>query len=145
MQARCSHHLHPVRTAVAVWRAGRTHVLITSANPTEENKPMALPDLAAMIFWSSQGAVVFAGAYAGLAVTGRSGARAKLSATAISYLGWMLAASLVYGRLGDVAPLIVGDGAFLVALFITAFASAAVWLLVWLLWPARQADQITWP
>lgn len=101
---------------------------------------MALPEITAMIFWSAQGAVVFAGAYAGLALTGRSGARAKIAATAISYLAWMLATSLVYGRLGGGAPLIVGDGAFLLALFMTAFASAAVWLLVWLLWPARPAE-----
>lgn len=99
---------------------------------------MAPHDIAAMIFWSAQGAVIFAGAWAGLALAGRSGAWAKVSATAISYLTWMLVTSLVYGRLGGGAPLVVSDGAFLVALFMTAFASAAVWLLLWLLWPARR-------
>jgi hypothetical protein len=106
---------------------------------------MALPEIAVMIFWSAQGLVVFTGAYAGLALSGRSGAWAKIAATALSYLAWMAATALIYGRLGGGAPLIVGDGPFLLALFMTAFASAAVWLLVWLLWPARQATQITWP
>ena len=97
-------------------------------------------EIAAMAFWSAQGAVVVAGAWAGLALTGRSGALAKLSATAISYLAWMTLTALVYGRLGGGAPLIVADGAFLVALFMTAFASAGAWLTLWLLWPARHAE-----
>jgi hypothetical protein len=96
-------------------------------------------EVAAMVFWSTQGAVIVAGAWAGLALTGRSGALAKLCATAISYLAWMALTALVYGRLGGGAPLIVADGAFLVALFLTAFASAVAWLLLWLLWPARHA------
>lgn len=103
---------------------------------------MALSEIAVMVFWSAQGLVVFTGAYAGLALTGRSGVRAKIGATAISYLAWMTATALIYGRLGGGAPLIVGDGAFLLALFMTAFASAAVWLLVWLLWPARRYAEI---
>ena len=106
---------------------------------------MALWEIAAMTFWSAQGAVVFAGAYAGLSLSGRSGALAKLGAMTVSYLAWMLATALIYGRLGEGAPLAVADGAFLVALFMTAFASAAVWLLVWLLWPAPQATKTTWP
>lgn len=106
---------------------------------------MTTSELAATIFWSSQGAVVFVGAYAGLAVAGRSGVRAKVAATIIAYLAWMLATSLVYGRLGGGAPLLVGDGAFLVGLFLTALASSVAWLFLWLLWPARQAKGRGWP
>ena len=100
---------------------------------------MTPTDIPALLFWSAQGGVVFAGAWAGLAITGRRGAWAKIAATAIAYLAWMLATSLVYGRLGGGAPLLVADGAFLVGLFLTALASATAWLLVWLLWPSPRA------
>ena len=106
---------------------------------------MTLADIPAVLFWSAQGGVVFTGAWAGLAITGRTGSWAKIGATAIAYLAWMLATSLVYGRLGAGSPLLVADGAFLVGLFLTALASATAWLLLWLLWPAPQATQITWP
>jgi hypothetical protein len=133
-----------VRTAAALWRGVESRVFIASASNGGE-RPMAPSEIAAMIFWSAQGAVVFTGAYAGLSLTGRTGARAKLGAMAISYLAWMLATALIYGRLGGGAPLVVGDGAFLVALFLTALLSSAALLLLWLLWPARQATRITWP
>ena len=103
---------------------------------------MTLTDIPAMLFWSAQGAVIVAGAWAGVAITGRKGALAKIGATAIAYLAWMLATSLVYGRLGAGSPLLVADGAFLVGLFLTALASATAWLLLWLLWPSREAARL---
>lgn len=104
---------------------------------------MTPADIPALLFWSAQGGVIFTAAWAGLALSGRRGALAKISAAAIAYLSWMLATSLVYGRLGGGAPLLVADGAFLVGLFLTALASATAWLLVWLLWPAREAGSVS--
>lgn len=106
---------------------------------------MTLNDIPVLLFWSAQGGVIFVAAWAGLAISGRRGALAKTSAVALAYLAWMLATSLIYGRLGAGSPLLVADGAFLVALFLTALASATAWLLVWLLWPSPQATRITCP
>ena len=104
---------------------------------------MAIFEVAAMVFWSAQGGVVFAGAYAAARLCGRMRGIDKVRAMAMSYLAWALLTALVYGRLGDGAPLVTGSGPLLIALFLTAFASATAWLLVWLLWPSRQETQIT--
>ena len=101
---------------------------------------MQIFEAAALVFWSAQGGVVFAGAYAAVKLSGRVRALDKVRAMAVSYLAWMALTALVFGRLGGGAPLVTGSGPLLVALFLTAFASAAAWLLLWLLWPASCAE-----